>query len=145
MYSPLQMAADLIENYERFPDAFQFIKDVAVDWDDSKYLEAEPGAYITIARKAKGTNNWFVGNVCGEAGFTSNIGFDFLDSDKTYIATIYADAGDAHYKSNPQAYTIRKVLVTNKSKLKQQSAPGGGYAISIIEADKTQTKGLKKL
>ncbi|KAA6346864.1 Glucan 1 4-alpha-glucosidase [termite gut metagenome] len=145
MYSPLQMAADLIENYERFPDAFQFIKDVAVDWEDSNYLEAEPAEYVTVARKAKGTNNWFVGNVCSEKGFTSNISFDFLDSDKTYIATIYADAKDAHYKSNPQAYTIRKVLVTNKSKLKQQSAPGGGYAISIIEADKTQTKGLKKL
>ncbi|KAA6346660.1 Glucan 1 4-alpha-glucosidase [termite gut metagenome] len=145
MYSPLQMAADLIENYERFPDAFQFIKEVAVDWEDSKYLEAEPGEYVTIARKAKGTNNWFVGSVCGEKGFTSNIRFDFLDSDKTYIATIYADAKEAHYKSNPQAYTIRKALVTNKSKLKQQSAPGGGYAISLIETDKTQTKNLKKL
>jgi alpha-glucosidase len=145
MYSPLQMAADLIENYERFPDTFQFIKDVALDWEDSKYLEAEPAEYVTIARKAKGTNNWFVGSVCSEKGFTSNISFDFLDSGKTYIATIYADAKDAHYKSNPQAYTIRQALVTNKSKLKQQSAPGGGYAISLIEADKAQTKGLKKL
>ncbi|KAA6343728.1 Glucan 1 4-alpha-glucosidase [termite gut metagenome] len=145
MYSPLQMAADLIENYERFPDTFQFIKDVALDWEDSKYLEAEPAEYVTIARKAKGTNNWFVGSVCSEKGFTSNISFDFLDSDKTYIATIYADAKDAHYKSNPQAYTIRQALVTNKSKLKQQSAPGGGYAISLIKADKARTKGLKKL
>jgi alpha-glucosidase len=132
MYSPLQMAADLPENYNRFPDAFQFIKDVAVDWDDSKYLEAEPGQYITIARKAKGIDKWFVGNVCGEKGFTSNISFDFLDPGKKYIATIYADAKDAHYKTNPQAYSIRKIEVTNKSKLTQVSAPGGGFAISIM-------------
>lgn len=145
MYSPLQMAADLPENYNRFLDAFQFIKDVAIDWDDSKYLEAEPGQYITVARKAKGTNNWFLGNVNGETPRTSNITFDFLENGKTYIATIYADAKDAHYKTNPQAYTIRKVVVTNKSKLSQLSAPGGGYAISLIEADKDQTKGLKKL
>ncbi|WP_165021628.1 glycoside hydrolase family 97 protein [Dysgonomonas sp. ZJ279] len=146
MYSPLQMAADFPEHYERFMDAFQFIKDVAIDWDNSKYLEAEPGEFITVARKAKGTNNWFVGNVAGEKGYTSNIIFDFLDADKTYIATIYADAKDAHYKTNPQSYTVRKVVVTNKSKLTQSSAPGGGYAISIFEVtDKTQTKGLKKL
>ncbi|MDR0546237.1 MAG: glycoside hydrolase family 97 protein [Dysgonamonadaceae bacterium] len=132
MYSPLQMAADLIENYNRFPDAFQFIKDVALDWDDSKYLEAEPGEYITIARKAKNSDNWFVGNVCGEKGFVSNIKFDFLDAGKKYIATIYADAKDAHYKTNPQAYTIKTVEVTSRSKLKLQSAPGGGYAISIM-------------
>lgn len=146
MYSPLQMAADLPENYDRFPDAFQFIKDVAVDWDDSRYIEAEPGEYITVARKAKGTNNWFIGNVCNEKGFTSKISFDFLDAGKTYIATIYADAKDAHYKVNPQSYTIRKVIVTNKSKLEQISAPGGGYAISIIETEnKDNIKGLKKL
>ncbi|WP_121356440.1 glycoside hydrolase family 97 protein [Flavisolibacter nicotianae] len=145
MYSPLQMAADLPENYNRFLDAFQFIKDVAVDWDDSKYLEAEPGDYITVARKAKGTGKWFVGNVNGETPRISNIGFDFLEPGKTYVATIYADAKNAHYKTNPQAYTIRKVIVNNKSKLAQLSAPGGGYAISIVEADKAQTKGLKKL
>jgi len=146
MYSPLQMAADLPEHYDQFPDAFQFIKDVAVDWDDSKYLEAEPCEFITVARKAKGSNNWFVGNVAGDNGYTSNILFNFLDADKTYIATIYADAKDAHYKTNPQAYTIRKVVVTSKSKLVQKSAPGGGYAISIIEAkDKAELKGLKKL
>lgn len=145
MYSPLQMAGDMIENYKRFPDAFQFIKDVAVDWDDSKYLEAEPGEYITIARKAKGTNNWFVGNVCNEDGFTSKISFDFLDVDKQYIATIYADAEDADYETNPQAYTIRKVIVDSQSKLIQKSAPGGGYAISIFEAtDKKQLVGLEK-
>ncbi|KAA8476110.1 alpha-glucosidase [Arcticibacter tournemirensis] len=146
MYSPLQMAADVPENYERFADAFQFIKDVAVDWDASKYLEAEPGEYITVARKAKGTNNWFVGNVCGENGFTSKVNFSFLDPNKTYIATIYADAADAHYKTNPQAYTIKKVIVTSKSKLTQKSAPGGGFAISVMEAkDKGDLKGLKKL
>ena len=133
MYSPLQMAADLIEHYNQFPDAFQFIKDVAIDWDQSNYLEAEPGHYITVARKAKGTNNWFVGNVNGETSRTSNINFDFLEKGKKYTATIYADAKDAHYKTNPQAYTIRKMTVTNKSKLSQLSAPGGGYAISIIE------------
>ena len=145
MYSPLQMAADLPENYMRFPDAFQFIKDVAVDWDDSKYVEAEPGEYITVARKAKGTGQWFVGNVNGETPRTSTITFDFLDAGKTYIATIYSDAKDANYKTNPQAYTIRKVVVNNKSKLSQLSVAGGGYAISFLEADKSQTKGLTKL
>ncbi len=145
MYSPLQMAADFPENYERFMDAFQFIKDVGMDWEKSLYLEAEPGDYITIARKEKGTNDWFVGNVNGETPRTSKIRFDFLDKDKTYIATIYSDAKDAHYKKNPQAYEIRKVVVNHKSELKQRSAPGGGYAISIMEADKSETKGLKKL
>jgi hypothetical protein len=145
MYSPLQMAADFPENYNKFLDAFQFIKDVALDWDDSKYLEAEPGQYITVARKTKGKSSWFVGNVNGETPRTSNVVFDFLEANKTYMATIYADAKEAHYKTNPQAYTIRKVLVTNKSKLSQWSAAGGGYAISIVEADKSQVKGLKKL
>jgi hypothetical protein len=133
MYSPLQMAADTPENYNRFPDAFQFIKDVAVDWSESKYIEAEPGDFITVARKAKGTNNWFVGNVNGETPRTSNVDFSFLEKGKKYTATIYADAKDAHYKTNPQAYTIKKIAITNKSKLSQLSAPGGGYAISIIE------------
>ena len=145
MYSPLQMAADFPENYSRFMDAFQFIKDVALDWDDSQYLEAEPGQYITVARKTKGKTSWFVGNVNGETPRTSAITFNFLDTDKTYLATIYSDAKDAHYKTNPQAYSIRKVIVTNKSKLAQWSAPGGGYAISIVEAGKEQLKGLKKL
>jgi glucan 1,4-alpha-glucosidase len=145
MYSPLQMAADFPENYNRFLDAFQFIKDVALDWDDSRYLEAEPGQYITVARKTKGKSSWFVGNVNGETPRISNIAFDFLDADKSYIATIYSDGKDAHYKTNPQAYSIRKVIVNNKSKLAQWSAPGGGYAISITEAGKEQLKGLKKL
>ncbi len=133
MYSPLQMAADLPENYNRFLDAFQFIKDVAVDWDDSKYLEAEPGKYITVARKAKGTQNWFVGNVNGVTQRTSKIKLDFLEKGKKYKATIYADAKDAHYKTNPQAYVISEKTVSNKSELTLTSAPGGGYAISIIE------------
>lgn len=146
MYSPLQMAADVPENYQRFMDAFQFIKDVAIDWDDTKVLAAEPGDYITIARKAKNTNNWFVGTTVDENGYMSNFKFDFLDADKKYVATIYADAKDAHYKTNPQAYVIKKFVVTNKSKLSQKCAPGGGYAISIIEAaNAAQTKGLKKL
>jgi hypothetical protein len=133
MYSPLQMAADLPENYNRFADAFQFIKDVAVDWDDSKYIEAEPGEYVTVARKAKGTGKWFLGSVNGDNSRTSNISLDFLETGKKYTATIYADAKDAHYKTNPQAYTIRKVAVTSKSKLAQFCAPGGGYAISFVE------------
>jgi len=138
MYSPLQMAADLPENYNRFLDAFQFIKDVAVDWDDTKAIEAEPGDYITIARKAKGTNNWFVGNTSDENGHLSKFRLDFLDTDKKYIATIYADAKDAHYETNPQAYTIKKMVVTSKTELSLQAAPGGGFAISIIEAPATK-------
>ncbi|WP_301869027.1 glycoside hydrolase family 97 protein [Bacteroides caecimuris] len=146
MYSPLQMAADMIENYEPFMDAFQFIKDVAVDWDDSRYLEAEPGDYITVARKAKGTNNWFVGCTADENGHVSNLSLDFLDADKKYVATVYSDAKDAHYEHNPQAYTIRKGIVTSKSKLSLKAAPGGGYAISIMEVTDPQVlKGLKKL
>ncbi|MAO36890.1 MAG: alpha-glucosidase [Zunongwangia sp.] len=135
MYSPLQMAADLPENYKRFPDAFQFIKDVALDWDESKYIEAEPGEYITVARKAKGTENWFVGNVNGTTPRTSKIKLDFLEDGKKYEATIYADAKDADYKTNPQAYKITKKSVTSKSTLKLTSAPGGGYAISIFEKE----------
>jgi hypothetical protein len=135
MYSPLQMAADLPENYDRFLDAFQFIKDVAIDWSDSKYLEAEPGEYVTVARKAKGTNNWFLGNVNGETPRTSTVKFDFLEKGKKYVAIIYADAKDAHYKTNSQAYTIRKMNITSKSKLEQLSAAGGGFAISIIEVN----------
>ncbi len=133
MYSPLQMAADLPETYNKFLDAFQFIEDVAVDWDDSKVLEAEPGDYITIARKAKGKSSWFVGSTCDEQGRTSTISLSFLDPGKKYLATIYADGKDAHYEKNPQAYAIRKVAVTSKSKLTQLCAPGGGYAISIVE------------
>lgn len=134
MYSPLQMAADLPETYNKFLDAFQFIEDVAVDWDDSKVLEAEPGDYITIARKAKGKSSWFVGSTCDERGRTSTISLSFLDPGKKYLATIYADGKDAHYEKNPQAYAIRKVAVTSKTKLTQYCAPGGGYAISLVES-----------
>ena len=133
MYSPLQMAADLPENYNRFLDAFQFIKDVPVEWSTSKYLEAEPGYYITTARKDKNSNNWFVGNVNGLNKRTSTISLDFLEKGKKYEATIYADASDAHYKTNPQAYKITKQKVTNKTKLKLTTAAGGGYGISIVE------------
>ena len=146
MYSPLQMAADLPEHYNQYLDAFQFIKDVAIDWDESKYLEAEPGDYITVARKAKGSSSWFVGNTSDENGHASTLKLDFLDAGKKYIATIYSDAKDAHYETNPQAYTIRKGVVTSKSVLQLNAAPGGGYAISIVEAtDNASVKGLKKL
>lgn len=136
MYSPLQMAADLPENYNRFLDAFQFIKDVAVDWDESRYLEAEPGRYIVAARKAKGTNDWFVGCTANENGHSSVLSFDFLDKGKQYEAIIYEDAKDAHYRNNPQAYNIRKIKLTSKSRLKLTAAPGGGYAISIKQPAK---------
>jgi hypothetical protein len=133
MYSPLQMAADLPENYNRFLDAFQFIKDVGLDWEKSVYLEAEPGSYITIARKEKGTNDWFVGNVNGKKDRVSEISLDFLDKGKKYIATIYSDGKDANYKTNPQSYNVKKMTVSSTSKLKLKSVEGGGYAISIIE------------
>jgi len=131
MYSPLQMAADVPEVYNRFLDAFQFIKDVAVDWDESRYLEAEPGRYIVAARKAKGTDDWFVGCTANEDGHSSTLPLDFLDKGRKYEATIYADAPDADYRTNPQAYTITKKKVDAKTRLKMNAAPGGGYAISI--------------
>ena len=131
MYSPLQMAADLPENYARFMDAFQFIRDVALDWDASWYLEAEPMEYITVARKTKGKDEYFVGGTCGEQARTSVISLDFLPAGKRYEATIYQDAPDAHYLTNPQAYVIQKKKVNSKTKLKIYEAPSGGYAISI--------------
>jgi len=133
MYSPLQMAAGLPENYEKFMDAFQFIKDVPVDWQKSVYLEAEPGRYITIARKDKHSNDWYVGCTAHEGGHTSELLLNFLDKNKKYEATIYADAKDAHWKTNPKAYTITKQKVNAKTKLKLTAAKGGGYAISIKE------------
>ncbi|WP_314299896.1 glycoside hydrolase family 97 protein [Capnocytophaga sputigena] len=133
MYSPLQMAADLPENYEKFMDAFQFIKDVPVDWQKSVYLEAEPGRYITIARKDKHSNDWYVGCTSHEGGHTSELLLNFLDKNKKYEATIYADAKDANWKTNPKAYTITKQKVNAKTKLKLTAAQGGGYAISIKE------------
>jgi len=145
MYSPLQMAADIPDNYNRFPDAFQFIKDVAVDWDNSYILEAEPGDYITIARKAKGKNEWFVGGITDENSRTASVSFYFLPKGKKYIATIYSDAKDANWKEKPQNYTIQKVIVTSKSALKQYIAPGGGVAISIKEGTASEMKDLKKI
>ncbi|MEM9857398.1 MAG: glycoside hydrolase family 97 protein [Bacteroidota bacterium] len=146
MYSPLQMAADLPETYNKFLDAFQFIKDVAIDWDDTKVLEAEPGDFITYARKEKGSENWFVGRTNDETARTSKVSFSFLPEGKRYVATIYSDKKDAHYKTNPQAYEIKKYVVTSKSKLSQFCAPGGGYAISLFEVkDKSEMKGLKRL
>lgn len=146
MYSPLQMAADLPENYERFMDAFQFIKDVPVDWDNSIYLEAEPGKYVTVARKEKGTNNWFIGSATGDANHQSVISLDFLGKGKNYIATIYADTKDTDYKSNPQSYQIVKGLVNSKNKLKINTVEAGGYAISLFEVTTSdEMKGLKKL
>lgn len=133
MYSPLQMAADLPETYEQYLDAFQFIKDVAMEWEKSVYLEAEPAEYITIARKAKNTGDWFVGSVGGYNARTSEIKFDFLDKGKKYEATIYSDTKDTNYENNSQSYEIKTITVTSKSKLKQYVAPGGGYAISIKE------------
>ena len=133
MYSPLQMAADLPENYERFADAFQFIKDVPVDWQESVYLEAEPGRYITVARKDKHSDNWYIGNTSNENGHTSELLLNFLDKNKKYEATIYADAKNADWQTNPKAYTITKQKVNAKTKLKLTAAKGGGYAISIKE------------
>lgn len=145
MYSPLQMAADLPESYERYADAFQFIKDVAVDWDNSKYLEAEPGDYITVARQAKGTNNWFVGGITDENPRQSNIKLDFLTPGKVYVATLYADGKDADYIKKADSYQIKKGLVTSKSKLSVRLASSGGFALSLIEATAADKKALKKL
>ena len=131
MYSPIQMAADLPENYEKYPDAFQFIKDVAVDWDESAYLQAEPGDYLTIARKAKGKQSWFLGSITDENARQTEIKLDFLAKGKKYKATIYEDAKDADWKKNPIAYRIRTVEVTANSKIKLNLAPGGGTAISF--------------
>ena len=144
MYSPLQMAADLPESYERHMDAFQFIKDVAVDWDDSKYLEAEPGDYITVARKAKGTDNWFVGGITDENPRTSAFTLDFLEPGKQYVATLYADGKEADFEKNPTSYQIKKGLVTNKNKMSVKLARSGGFAVSLIEATPADLKTIKK-
>lgn len=136
MYSPLQMAADLPENYKRFPDAFQFIKNVAMEWSEARYLEAEPFEYVTTARRVKDSGDWFVGSTAGAEGHVSKISFDFLEPGKKYEATLYADAPDADYKTNPQAYTIRKMKIDHKSKLVQKCAAGGGYAMEIKEIKK---------
>lgn len=133
MYSPLQMAADLYQNYEKYPDAFQFIKDVAVDWDNTYILEAEPGDYITIARKAKGKNEWYIGGITDENSHEAVIDLSFLPAGKKYQATIYADGKTADWRTNPKEYVISTKKVTNKTKLKQRLAPSGGVAVSIKE------------
>lgn len=136
MYSPLQMAADLPENYEKYDVAFQFIRDVATDWDDSRYLEAEPARYITVARKAKGTDRWFIGGKCNEDGHQSDLRLDFLDKGKKYVCTVYADAKDADYEKNPKAYTITRRTVKQGDRLRLKMAPGGGFAVSLFPVAK---------
>ena len=131
MYSPLQMAADLPENYAKYDDAFQFIRDVAVDWDDSRYIEAEPGDYITVARRAKGTDNWFVGGKCDENGHRAIVKLDFLDPGRRYECTIYKDAPDADYEKNPKAYVITRRTVKRGQTIKVDEARGGGFAVSL--------------
>ena len=136
MSSPLQMAADLPETYERFMDAFQFIKDVPLDWDHSVYLEAEPMEYVTVARKAKGRDAWFVGSTAGEQPRVSTLDFSFLPKGKKYKATIYRDGKNAHYRNNPQDYIIETRNVDSRSRIKLPVAAGGGYAISIVPETK---------
>ena len=145
MYSPLQMAADLPESYERYLDAFQFIKDVAIDWEKTSYLEAEPGDYLTIARKEKNKDNWFVGGISDEEKRTATVNFDFLDGAVTYVATLYADGKDADYIDNPTSYQIKKGLVTAKSKIKVDMARSGGFAISLFPATAQDKKAYKRL
>jgi len=140
MYSPLQMAADYPENYEAHMDAFQFIKDVGVDWDDTKILEAEPGDYLTIARKEKGKDNWFIGGITDENARSTSIPLSFLDKGKKYIATIYRDADNADWKTNPMAYKIEKMTVDNNSSINVKLAAGGGVAISIMPVKATKRK-----
>ena len=140
----VELMENLPESYEHYMDAFQFIKDVAVDWDESKYIEAEPGEYITVARKAKNTNNWFVGGITGENARTSTFVLDFLEPGKQYVATLYADGKDADYEKNPTSYQIKKGLVTYKTKISTDLARSGGFAISLIEATPADKKELKK-
>jgi glucan 1,4-alpha-glucosidase len=144
MYSPLQMAADLPENYERYLDAFQFIKDVAVDWDDTQILEAEPGDYVTTARKAKGKQDWYLGAITDENARIAQAPLQFLDADKSYVATLYLDGNTAHWKDNPKAYQIEKFIVTKNNTLKLKLAPGGGAAVRITPATDADLKALKK-
>ena len=132
MYSPLQMAADLPENYEKFDDAFQFIRDVPVDWQDSKYLEAEPAKYITVARKDKKSDNWFVGGKCDADGHTAVIRLDFLDKGRKYKMDLYEDAADADYEKNPKAYRITHRTVKRGDKITIREARGGGFAMSLF-------------
>jgi hypothetical protein len=142
-YSPLQMAADLPENYEAKPDAFQFIREVPVDWDDTRILEAEPGDYVIIARKAKGKSNWYLGATTDEQAREFSTPLSFLDANKKYIATIYRDADDAHWKDNPEAYAIEKFVVDAGTVIRLKLVPGGGTAISIVPANAQELKSIK--
>lgn len=145
LYSPLQMAADLPENYEKHLDAFQFIKDVAVDWDDSHYLEAEPGEYITVARKAKGSPNWFVGCVAGLHAHMANVSLSFLEPGKKYVATIYKDGAKADIDKFTADYVIEQRTVTHRSNLRIRAVKGGGFAISIKPLERGEkVKKVKK-
>lgn len=135
LYSPLQMAADLPENYEKYADAFRFIKDVAIDWDESRYLDAEPGEYIIAARKEKNGNRWFVGGVTNEDSRTMNVSFDFLNKGQKYVATIYRDDKTSDYQTNPEKYVIERKTVTSKDAIKLYMARGGGFAISLVPVD----------
>jgi len=145
IFSPVQMAADLIENYEKHLDAFQFIQDVAVDWDDTKILEAEPGDYITEARKAKGKEEWFIGAITDENARTATASLNFLEAGKNYVATLYLDSDKAHWKDNPMEYQIQRFIVSNKTSLKLKLAPGGGAAVSIRLASSEEMKKIRKL
>ncbi|HQA75448.1 glycoside hydrolase family 97 C-terminal domain-containing protein, partial [Flavobacterium sp.] len=131
MYSPLQMAADLPENYEKHMDAFQFIKDVPADWQESIYLEAEPGDYLTVVRKDKHSEKWFLGAITDENARETEIKLDFLSPNKKYVAVIYEDGKDADWQKNPKSYRIKTLNITNKSKIKLHLAKGGGTAISF--------------
>lgn len=144
LYSPLQMAADLPSNYEKHMDAFQFIKDVAIDWDESIYIEAEPGDYLTVARKAKGESSWYVGGITDENKRTAKFTLDFLDPNKEYVATLYADTKETDYQTSPTSYIIKKGIVTNKTKATIDMGRSSGFAISIVEATPADKK-LKKL
>ena len=144
MYSPIQMAADLPENYEAHPEAFQFIKDVAVDWDESRYLEAEPGDYVTVARKAKGKEDWFIGGITDEQKRIAVLTLDFLNKNENYVMTFYKDGPDAHWENKPDAYVIEKYIVDNKTKVQIALAEGGGFAASVVPAAEGDTKKFKK-
>lgn len=131
MPSPMQMLCDLPENYLRFPDAFQFLKDVPVEWSDSRYLEAEPAEYITVARKDKNSADWYVGSITDDKPRTATVDLSFLPKGEFYEAIIYQDGDDADFRTNPQSYKISSRKVNEKSKLKIKVAPGGGFAIRL--------------
>ncbi|HEX8853421.1 MAG TPA: glycoside hydrolase family 97 C-terminal domain-containing protein, partial [Pyrinomonadaceae bacterium] len=143
MYSPLQMAADLPENYEKHLDAFQFIKDVVVDWDETRILEAEPGDYLTVARKARGREEWYVGAITDEEARTASVPLGYIAAGRRYVATVYADADDAHWERKPMAYKIQSYLVDNRTEMKLRLAPGGGAAVSLKPATADDLRKLK--